>query len=236
MRVQADYLQFYARRAGAAFAGDQVDEDGYERRLWTDGSFVYLGTAGQHATPEVEVEVLDGAPPTEPPTAWDHVVETSLEAGGDLEVLDWDVGRPPAGIVPRPRGPLRLRVHWAGLGREDESLLFQLWPASAADTVVLRWWSGWLRPPPSDTSPDGRRQVQGNDAVHDRTTELEQVAWLRYPYPRMPGGGEHSSVTRVYTDRSEGSWWALGTDDRFTLREVTAAEAEELLANPRHED
>ena len=90
----------------------------------------------------------------------------SLQPGGPLEVLSWGEEIPAvAVVVPIDEGWVRVRVLWAGLvadrfegmdneGTSDERLALQVWGAPPSPPAVVRWWSGWVLPPPSDTSPD----------------------------------------------------------------------------------
>lgn len=239
--VDVDYGQFYAMRSGGSWASDQVPSQGYEEHLWSDGAFVYIGTTRRYGATRVRVEVLDGPPIAEPSDDWQHVAEVSLDHGGDLELYSWG-GDTPAVTVPVERGPLRLRVCWRGLvpdriegldedGDSDEELLFQLWPAEPEEPRVTRWWTERVLPAPTDLSPDGRRQVEGLEKVMERAARLTMVGSLTYPYPPMPGGGEHSHVVSVLTDPIESSWWVDGYDVRRTLREVSEEEAQRFLGD-----
>jgi hypothetical protein len=165
--VEPDYFQFYARRANAEWASDKTTEAGYEAHLWSNGGFVTIGTARKFGTTTVAVEVWE-RPPNQPEEQWQHVAEVSLEPDGSLEILNWG-DETPAAVVPIDEGWVRLRVLWAGLvagrfegmdedGNSEEQLMFQMWAAPSSPPVVVRWWSEWVLPPPSDLSPDGRRQ------------------------------------------------------------------------------
>jgi hypothetical protein len=150
--VEPDYFQFYLRRAGAPWASDAVSEPGYAARLWTDGGFVYVGTARQFGTTPVDVDVTT-APPGPAAPSWQHVAEVSLESGGAIEVLSWGADDPVV-TIDVDGGPLRLRVSWTGLvaerfegmeadGSSDERLAITIWPAPAAPAEVVRRWDGW---------------------------------------------------------------------------------------------
>lgn len=236
--VDADYSQFYARRVGAEWASDRVSDLGYEEHLWSNGSFIYVGTHRQFGPTHVAVEVLDAGPHGEPDPRWQHVAEVSLDEGGDLEIHGWELGAEL--IVPIDPGAVRLRVHWAGLEAdslefaEEESdpqeLLFQVWPARPAASQVIRWWDGWLLPPRSVTSPEGLRQIEGYDAMVPKLAGCASVADLLGSgvEQQMPGGGEHSRVYAVLFDPADQSWWVDGHDVRRTLREVSEADAARL--------
>lgn len=241
--VEPDYAQFYALRSGAEWASDRVPSAGYEAHLWSDGGFVYIGTARRYGTTSVTVEVL-GESPADIAPEWQHVAEVSLDAGGDLQVCGWDP-EPPAAVVPIEGAPMRLRVHWTGLtadryegldehGDSDERLLLQLWPAAVAPARVVRWWPEWELPPLADTSDDGRRQAEGLEAVLERlpTLELVKSVWGSRPpgVLPMPGGRENSSVGAVLHDSIDDSWWVDGYDVRRTLREVSEEEARAIVA------
>jgi hypothetical protein len=161
--IEPDYFQFYARRSGAAWASDQTTDAGYEGHLWSNGRFVTIGTARKFGTTAVTVEVWESVP-NQPDEQWQHVAEVSLEPGGPLEVFGWG-DDDPAVVVPIHEGWVRLRVLWAGLvagrfegmdenGKSDEHLMFQVWGTPPSPPTVIRWWSKWLLPPPSDMSPD----------------------------------------------------------------------------------
>lgn len=150
--VEPDYFQFYARRAGAEWASDQVTDAGYQARLWSNGSFVTVGTARKFGTTTVTVEVWD-SPPDQPVEHWQHVAEVSLEPRGPLEILSWG-DESPAVVVPVDEGWVRLRVLWGGLvagrhegmdddGTSDEHLVLQVWGTPQSPPSVVRWWSGW---------------------------------------------------------------------------------------------
>jgi hypothetical protein len=64
VQVEPDYFQFYARREGAEWASGQTTDAGYEEHLWSNGDFVYIGTARKYGTTTVVVEVWDTPPLT----------------------------------------------------------------------------------------------------------------------------------------------------------------------------
>lgn len=143
--------------------------------------------------------------------------------------------------MPIDDGWVRLRVLWTGLvasrfegldegGSSDEHLTFQVWGAPPSPPTVVRWWSEWVLPPPSDLSPDGRRQVEGLEAVLDRLSRLRTLDRVTFPYPAMPGGGGTSSVYAVLFDSESETWWVDGSDIRRTLREITQEEAQDLVS------
>jgi len=240
-QIEPDYFQFYARRAGAAWAANDTTSTGYEAHLWSNGQFVTIGTARKFGTTEVGVEVWDTAP-DQPDEQWQHVAEVSLEPGGSLEVFGWG-DDDPAVMVPIHEGWVRLRVLWAGLvggryegmdedGNSEEHLVFQVWGTPPSPPTVIRWWSKWVLPPPSDMSSDGRRQVEGLEAVLDQLSKLRTMTdpmTFRHSGP-MPGGGETSFVHAVLFDPVSETWWVDGTDIRRTLREVTEEEAQNLMS------
>jgi len=236
--VEPDYGQFYARRAGAPWASADVPSEGYERALWSDGAFVYIGTYRRYGTTSVEVSTLTGPPIDDADPAWQHVAEVSLDPGGDLEIFSWGADVPVA-TVPIEAGPVRLRVLWRGLvggrfegmdddGESDEGLGLLIWPEPPREAAVLRWWEHWHLPPPSSTAPDGRRQIEGLEDVVERLPALELVVPLGHPSPPMPGGGPGSSVHALLRDPADGSWWVDGYDVRRTLREIAEPVARSL--------
>lgn len=242
MTVEPDYFQFYARRSGHDWASDRVTSAGYEAHLWSDGGFVYVGTARKYGTTPVVVKAWDRRPPEDLSQSWQHIAEVSLGPGGDLEIYDWDAEIPRAVVATDPAAQ-RLRVHWAGLvadrfeglddlGNSDERLLVQLWPEPTKPSQVVRWWPAWELPALSDRSPDGRRQAEGLEAVIERLPMLQPLTSGVLPHGRipMPGGRKQSSVLAVLFDPAETSWWVDGYDVRRTLREVTKEEAEAMIA------
>jgi hypothetical protein len=134
-------------------------------------------------------------------------------------------------------------VLWAGLvggrfegmdedGNSEEHLVFQVWGTPPSPPTVIRWWSKWVLPPLSDMSSDGRRQVEGLEAVLDQLSKLRTMTdpmTFRHSGP-MPGGGETSFVHAVLFDPVSETWWVDGTDIRRTLREVTEEEAQNLMS------
>jgi hypothetical protein len=238
-QIEPDYFQFYARRAGAAWASDRTTDAGYEAHLWSNGGFVTIGTARKFGKTAVAVEAWDTTP-DQPDEDWQHVAEVTLEPGGPLEIFSWG-DETPAVVVPIDEGWVRLRVLWTGLvagrfegvdedGNSDEHLTLQVWGASPSPSAVVRWWSKWVLPPPSAVSPDGRQQLEGLEAVLDQLSRLRMLGRIAFPYPAMPGGGENSSVHAVLFDPVSETWWVDGYDVRRTLREVTQGEAQELMS------
>jgi hypothetical protein len=238
--VEPDYGQFYLCRAGADWQSADVPSDGYERHLWSSGSFVMVGTVRRYGTTKLEIRVHDSAPEVLAADLWHHVVEESLEPGGDLEVYSWDGGEPVA-TVPVPHQAVRFRVSWAGLdeentfegmnenGESDEHLLLQVWPQEVGRPNVLRCWPPLDLPPPSDRSADGRRQIEGLEEVMAQWDHLELLSRLTHPYPSLPGSTqEHSSTNAIHRDRRDGTLWADGSDVRRTLREISHDEAVDL--------
>jgi hypothetical protein len=161
VQVEPDYFQFYACREGAEWASGETPDAGYEEHLWSNGDFVYIGTARKYGTTAVVIEVWDTLP-DQPDEHWQHVAEVSLEPGGPFEVFSWG-DETPAVVVHIDEGWVRLRVLWAGLvagrydgmdddGTSDEHLVLQLWGAPPSPPTVLRWWSGWVLPSPSPVS------------------------------------------------------------------------------------
>jgi hypothetical protein len=239
VQIEPDYFQFYARREGAEWASGETPSAGYEEHLWSNGEFVTIGTARKFGTTAVVLEAWD-RPPDQPDALWQHVAEVSLKPGGPLEVFSWNDDSSVV-VVPIDEGWVRLRVLWAGLvagryegmdddGTSDEHLMLQAWGAQPSPSAVIRWWSGWVLPPPSDMSRDGRRQVEGLEAVLDRRSTLRTLTdpmTFRHPGP-MPGGGKW--VHAVLFDPASRMWWVDGTDIRRTLREITQEEAEQLMS------
>lgn len=239
--VEPDYGQFYLRRAGqVVWQSADVPSDGYERLLWSSGSFVMVGTVRKYGATRLRVQVVEAAPIVPPAEEAQHVVEDSLAPGGDLEIFSWDGGTPVA-TVAVPHSSVRLRVLWSGLreenrfegmdeeGNSDENLLILVWPQAIAGPEVLRCWPPVDLPPPSERSRDGRRQIEGLEAVIDQWDHLELVHQFSHPHPSLPGSLEdHSSAHGIYRDQRDGTLWADGSDVRRVLRELTQAEADEM--------
>ena len=245
--LQADFFQVYVNGSDD-WDDTGVDGLGYEWRLWSRGSFAYVGTGGQHPLVRVAVEVHD-AHPGDPGPEWDHVASTSVDCTGTLGFFHWDVdlaAPPPASVQLEP-GSWRMRVHWADLvaadGGDPESLRIQVWRAPWSETTLDRCFGPWLVPAPTDVSPDGRRQVEVGDQIQLRCAHLEPVGSFEPPaptaetgwrraYPPMPGGGASSRCHDLKRDQDEGSWWVSGVDVRETVREVSPDEAAALQADP----
>jgi hypothetical protein len=235
--VEPDYGQFYLRRAGAQWQSADVPSDGYEHLLWSSGTFVMVRTVRKYGTTPLRVELFGSAPDVPPVDVFQHVVEESLEPGGELEIFSWGEDEPVA-KVPIPPGGARLRVSWAGLdednafegmdehGNSNEHLLLQVWPNELGPPSVLRWWPPLRLPPPSERSADGRRQIEGLEAVLAQWDHLELVSRFSHPYPKFPGSTQDQSSTgAVYRDRRDGTLWADGYEVRRTLRAITPDEA-----------
>ena len=79
--VEPDYFQFYARRGGTVWASGMVPPEGHAARLWSDGHFVYIGTARKYGTLSISIIVRD-AHPGDPGSAAQHVAEVSLAGDG----------------------------------------------------------------------------------------------------------------------------------------------------------
>lgn len=236
--VQADFFQFFVTGVGDndPWPFHMVDGFGYEWRLWSTGGFAYVGTGGQHAVVELTVEVHDAAP-GEAGLEWDHVASTSLESDGAVELRHWDPPpTPPAASLDLAPGSWRMRVHWADLAAADgpapETVMIQLWPAPWTETTLDRCWEPWWRPEQSDTSPDGRRQIEPwvSDGKDGRFEPVGGRGGAE-AVP-LPGGGEIGRYARAMRDPAEGTWWVEGSDVRQVLREVTKAEAQAVMAEP----
>ncbi|MBA4608785.1 hypothetical protein H1W00_09900 [Aeromicrobium sp. Marseille-Q0843] len=152
--VEPDYFQFYAVREDADWPLSVLgDHETYRNHLWTDGGFVVISTARKFGTTPVSLEVLADEP--DPPSEhWQHVAEVSLVGDGPLEILSWPGDHGPRSKHEIPPGPVRLRVHWAGLvpdqregvdehGNSDEHLSLVVWSAPVAPFAVLRDWGSW---------------------------------------------------------------------------------------------
>jgi hypothetical protein len=162
---------------------------------------------------------------------------------GVIEVLDWG-SNDPAITVPTPVAQLRLRAMWTGLvpglaeglpekGNSSERLMFQVWPAPPDERRVLRWWSEWELPAPTQAAPDGRRQIEGQEAVVLKLRSLRLVM-IGFPYrpggkppPPIPGGS--GLCAGVWGDPADGSWWVDGYAPRRTLRVASEVEVRALV-------
>lgn len=112
--VEPDFGQFYLCRSGAQWASDAVTSEGCVRSLWSNGSFVYVGTDRKFGSTPLRIELLDGSPAGPPDSSCQHIAEISLDPGGKLEVYDWNGGTPNVVVAIDP-GSVRLRMHWTGL-------------------------------------------------------------------------------------------------------------------------
>lgn len=241
--VDPDYFQFYVKTPSAEWASDRVTEAGYEAHLEAPSAgFIYVGTLKRFSDTPVRVEVHDSEP-RDLSEDWAHVAEVSFEGNGRLEVQSW--GGDLAFAIPTPDGSLRLRAGWAGLEsdlseglREDgtsaEHIILQIWPAPRAGRRVLRWWPEWERKPPTDTAPDGRRQIDGLEGVMEALSsglrrvpvDFSNQYGRRQPMP----GGDTGQCVGIYGDPRNGTWWIDGYDERRTLRIATPEEVRKLLS------
>ena len=208
--------------------------------------FVYVGTLKKYSTTALRIEVHDSEPGL-PTQDSQHIAEVSLMGDGLIEVLSWP-GEPALSIA-TPEGSLRLRVMWAGLepglaeglprdGPSKEHLLLQLWPAPPAERKVLRWWSEWKLPPPSAAAPDGRRQIEGQDAI----VRFIRAGLRAVPvsFGSTPGmatlplpGGPSGYCAAIWGDPRDGTWWVDGYAARRTLRSASEDEVRNLLGQAK---
>ena len=253
--VVSDYFQFYLHGRGDVFdeSGDAIGDDETEAHLIgaDDGATVY--TLGHYGPTPIRVEAWSEAPANPIEDHWEHVVEVSFATDGMLRVVSW-----PDEIaleVPVPSGGVRARVHWDGLtedadrmnsGADDpddeddddeevrsEHLLVQVWPAPERPHQVLRWWSGWVLPPASSATAEGRRQLEGNEQV-----VATYSRFLRIPVELSEDDQSHPPaglrfVSRLAYDSDEGTWWLEGYHHRIALVELTESEARDLIRRGR---
>lgn len=244
--VAPDYFQFYVKTPTAEWASDRVTEAGYEAHLEaTSRGFIYVGTLKRFLGMPVRLEVHDSEP-RDLSDDWAHVAEVSFEGHGRLEVQNW--GGDLAFAILTPDGSLRLRAGWAGLERElsdglredstsDERIVLQIWPAPVDVRRVLRWWPEWERKPPTDTAPDGRRQIEGQERVVEalssglRPLPVDFIAGYGQR-PALPGG-KTGQCAGIFGDPRTATWWIDGYDERRVLRVATPDEVRQLLVNTR---
>jgi hypothetical protein len=112
------YRQFYLRRGDAAWRSDEISDDGYARGAESVGGFVFVGTTMYGSPTQVRVRVHPSDPG--PSEASDRAVEVLIEGEGDLAVLHWEPGEPPAAEVALPSGTVRARVSWHGTAEAQE--------------------------------------------------------------------------------------------------------------------
>lgn len=176
--VYASHHQFYVVDAHAEPTADLWDGTALERHLGVAEGIVAVGTIGYCHVP-VRIEVWDEEPPLDL-EAWSHVVDATLavrsgrvalagvEGVAELEPLD---------VEPRTYG---IRSAAGGLDDADEldggdHYRIQLWPASAAEPEVLKWWAPWEPADTPEPGIEGARVIVGAEA-HDRRMEMEWLA------------------------------------------------------------
>jgi hypothetical protein len=122
---------------------------GYETHLESISGFLYVGTWTYGSTTSVIVELHDSKPTL---AEADHVVEVTLDGGGELAIRNWDPDDPPVAQVGLPSGRMALRGSWTGLqaveefpergvaGDTDspEVIRFQIWPSPDCSAKVLK--------------------------------------------------------------------------------------------------
>ena len=135
------YRQFYLRRGNATWRSDEISEDGYALGVESIDGFVFVGTTMYGSPTQVHVRVHESYPGE--PASCDRTAEVLIEGEGDLALLNWEPGEPPAGEVPLPPGAVQARVSWHGsadaeahpdydLGGDElspERLVLDIWPA-----------------------------------------------------------------------------------------------------------
>ena len=146
----ADYFQFYLQddHAEGRDIAAQWSDDDVARMLTVGPGVVGIGTARNMSVP-VSLELLGEAPALDL-TAWDHVVECTLVASsGQLVIAGSSDYLPDAARIPVAPGMYRVRLACAGLGtvsgsgmEGDDRYHLQLWPATAAEPVVLKQYAG----------------------------------------------------------------------------------------------
>lgn len=141
-----DYRQFWLHDADADL--DQTE------RLWTEqttkdmlavgSGIVCVGTVRNWYAP-VTIDISD-TEPMEPPDAWDHITECSLDVpSGRLviydRIADWETPRETVAVPP---GTYRVRVHCGALERQhtplegDDYYMVALWPGSSIPPRVIK--------------------------------------------------------------------------------------------------
>ena len=139
--VRPWYRQFYLRRGAAAWRSDEISDDGYTRGVESVDGFVYVGTTMYGSPTQVSVRVHDSDPGGS--ESCDRTAEVLIDGEGDLALLNWEPGEPPAAEVALPPGAVRARVCWHGsadaeahpdyeLGGDElspECVVLDIWPA-----------------------------------------------------------------------------------------------------------
>ncbi|MFI5613953.1 hypothetical protein [Amycolatopsis sp. NPDC051903] len=153
LKLFADYHQIHVFDEGSvADLGEVWTEEAMANQLAVTGDAVAVGTV-VNVFVRVAVEVLHEAP-ADDSTAFDHVVEGSLEVrSGRLVVMGCTDFELDAARFAVPAGSLRVRVAKSNLGvasrwgidsDEDpatmEQVRVQVWPATAAPLIVLKQW------------------------------------------------------------------------------------------------
>jgi hypothetical protein len=149
-RLSTDYFQFYLLDEGIKppVPTDYESQDTLAQRLLVEPHIIAVMTF-QSGPITVGVEVVDGEPAATL-SAWDHVVDASLELPTGRLAVDTCM----CGVAKRFRvgkGWYRVRVCTGGIGGWEsvaegeeipERFRITLWPADAAGVQVLKQWSG----------------------------------------------------------------------------------------------
>lgn len=252
--VDAAYFQFYLQGRGDVFDDSGGDDETEAHLVGVDGGAIVL-TLGHSGPTPIRMEAWPEAPADAIDDHWEHVVEVSFATDGLVRVLSW-----PDEIaleIPVPSGGVRARVHWEGLtedadrmnsesddpdeGDDDdeevrsERLLVQVWPAPERRHQVLRWWSGWVLPPTSAATAEGRRQLDGNErvvATYSRFLRIP-VELSEDDQSNPPAELGLRSAFRLAYDPDEGTWWLEGHHHRIALVELAESEARDLVSRGR---
>jgi hypothetical protein len=165
LHVQADYGQIYIYDPQTQTADEAATEDdnplqramddGYESRRFVghDSGLIDLITPSQYNwKAPMRIELNDAPPPLDT-DEWDHVVEVPLPVPSGTLYFEASGGGTPI-ETQIPSGTYRARLsgrgYVAGAGEIEgqESYRLQLWPAEAADALLVKYWPGYdvMRP------------------------------------------------------------------------------------------
>ena len=198
--VYASHHQFYVLDPKGPWATDLVwDGAGLERHLGIADGVVAVGTVGYCVVP-VRIEVWDEEPPLDL-EAWDHVVDATLDVRSGLVALAGVEGV--ADLDPLAVEPHVYRVRSSARGLDDADEMdggdryrVQLWPASAGEPEVRKWWPPWEPAGAPVPRAEGASVIVGAEA-HDRRLEMEWLAARGYEHLFRDADGtlwEHSTL------------------------------------------
>ena len=145
LQVFADYHQFYLLDEQTNFVPpDDWEEQLVTRLLAVAPGIIGVGTVRNMSVP-ISIVVVEKRPENDG-SAWNHIVEASLEVGsGEIVIMGSSDTQEEARHLQLDAGAYRVRVHYRGLASVSESGLvgddyyhILLWPEVVSDPVILK--------------------------------------------------------------------------------------------------